>query len=257
MSADATAHTPTHLAVSQNAALRRDRDADESKAVVAETVGSACTPACTPMSRAVRIYGDLMRHVPWWALLSSGSAPVLLTGGWTVAERLQRHGYNPVTKTISVLAAYGAPGYWAMTGILIALGACYLITAVGLRVAAAAGRMALGGGGVFTIMLTLFPAPTRGGDFGHGTVVTVGFILMAFWPVLAAERNGPSAWALRPRVAVKASALMCVGAVWFLIELQRNGAAGIAERVLTFAQALWPLVVVVSCVRHQVRHKSV
>ncbi|KIF78443.1 membrane protein [Streptomyces sp. 150FB] len=198
-----------------------------------------------------------MRHVPWWALLSSGAAPILLTGGWTVAERLQRHGYDPVTKTISVLGAYGAPGYWPMTGILIALGACYLITAFGLRAAAPAGRAALGGGGVLAIMLTLFPAPARGGDFGHGTVVTVGFVLMAFWPVLAAERNGPAAWALRPRVAVRVSVLMCVGAVWFVIELQSSGAAGIAERVLTFAQSLWPFMVVASCVRHQVRQETV
>ena len=49
-----------------------------------------------------------MRLVAWWALLSSGIAPVILVGGWTAAEVLEGPDYNPVTQTISVLAA-GAP----------------------------------------------------------------------------------------------------------------------------------------------------
>lgn len=54
-------------------------------------------------------------------------------------------------------------------------------------------------------------------------------------------------WGLRPKVAVLASALMCATAVWFTVVLQTGTAPGIAERVVTFAQALWPLVVAVSC----------
>ncbi|MFI5758626.1 DUF998 domain-containing protein [Streptomyces sp. NPDC051569] len=191
-----------------------------------------------------------MRRAAQWALLSSGCAPVLLVGGWTIAQFLQGPGYDPVTQTISVLAAYGAPGYWVMTGILIALGSCYLATALGLRAAALAGRAALGCGGVAAMLLTAFPAPTRGGAFGHGAVVTVGFALLAVWPILAADRRGAAPWGLRPTVSIVASALMVAGATWFLVELQSRGAAGIAERALTFTQSLWPLLVVTSCLRH-------
>ena len=196
-----------------------------------------------------------MRLAPWWALLSAGFAPLVLVGGWTAAEILQGPGYDSVTKTISVLAAYGAPGYWVMTGTLVALGTCYLATAVGLRAAALPGRLALAGGGVASMMLTVFPAPIKGGDLGHGAVVTVGFGLMALWPILAAYRNEPGPWALKLPAAFVASGLICLCAGWFLVELQTDGAAGIAERTLTSTQSLWPLVVVVCCLSHPVREE--
>ncbi|MFJ2646242.1 DUF998 domain-containing protein [Streptomyces sp. NPDC087420] len=197
-----------------------------------------------------------MRLAPWWALLSSGSAPLLLVGGWATAEVLQGPGYDPVTQTISILAAYGAPGYWVMNAMLVTLGTCYLATARGLRAARFPGRLALAGGGVAAIALTVFPAPVRGGNFGHGTVVTIGFALMAAWPVLAAHRTGTGPWALQLPASIVASALMVLGAAWFLVELQSGGAAGVAERVLTAAQALWPLLVVTSCLHHPARESS-
>jgi hypothetical protein len=195
-------------------------------------------------------YGDLMRLVPWWALISSGSAPVLLVGGWTIAALLHGPGYDPVTQTISILSADGAAGRWVMTGAVTALGACHLATAWGLRAAALAGRVALGAGGVSAMVLALSPEPTRGGSPQHGSVVGMGFALMAVWPVLAINRTGAAPWGLRPATSIGVSALLCVGAAWFLIELHTHGAAGIAERVLTAAQNLWPFVVVASCLRY-------
>lgn len=193
-----------------------------------------------------------MRLVPWWALLSSGCAPVLLVGGWTIAALLQGPGYDPATQTISVLAADGASGQWLMTGMLIALGFCHLITSYGLRTAALAGRVALACGGVSAIALSLSPPPSSGGSLRHGSVVAIGFALLAVWPVLAADHSRAGPWALRPAPSLAASALMAVGAAWFLVELQSHGAAGVAERILTFAQSLWPFVVVTSCLRHPV-----
>ncbi|MFE9252505.1 DUF998 domain-containing protein [Streptomyces sp. NPDC007088] len=189
-----------------------------------------------------------MRRTPWWALLPAGFAPVLLIGAWTIAQVLQGPGYDPVNKTISVLASYGAPGYWLMTAALLVLGACYVATAHGLRPAALAGRAALAGGGLAAMCLTLAPAPPRGGDLGHGAVATVGFVLLAVWPALAADRRRPRApWGLRPGVSTAVTALMSLGAVLFLLSLVRGWAPGVIERVLTFAQALWPLLVVLSC----------
>ncbi|MDX6346054.1 MAG: hypothetical protein QOF84_844 [Streptomyces sp.] len=191
-----------------------------------------------------------MRLVPWWALISSGSAPVLLVSGWTIAALLHGPGYDPVTQTISVLAADGAAGRWVMTGAVTALGACHLATAWGLRAAALAGRMALGGGGLLAIVLALSPEPSSGGSLQHGSVVAMGFALMAVWPVLAVSRTGAAPWGLRPAMSIGVSALLCVCAAWFLIALQTHGAAGVAERVLTVAQNLWPFVVVASCLHH-------
>lgn len=191
-----------------------------------------------------------MRLVTWWAVVSSSSAPLLLITGWTTASVLAGSGYNPVTQTISVLAADGRSGYWVLTGTLIAQGACHLLTAWGLRAATLAGRLALAGGGVSALMLTLFPAPRSGGSLPHGSVVAVGFSLLALWPVLASDRKGGAPWGLRPVPSLAVSGLMVIGAAWFLVELASHGAAGVAERVLTTAQSLWPVVVVASCLFH-------
>ncbi|MEV7786905.1 DUF998 domain-containing protein [Streptomyces sp. NPDC088106] len=191
-----------------------------------------------------------MPIVPRWVLFSSGCAPVLLIAGWLIAASLEGAGYDPVSQTISVLAAYGAAGFWVMTGAFFALGVCHLLTAWGLRAAAVAGRVALAGGGVASVVVALIPAPSSGGSLRHGSVVLVGFVLLAVWPVLAADGGGGAPWALRPAPAFVATAVMVAGAVWFLIELQGRGAAGVAERVVTAFQSVWPFVAVASCLRH-------
>lgn len=189
-----------------------------------------------------------MRRAPWWVLLSSGGAPLLLVGAWSIAQLLQGPGYNPAADTLSVLASYGARGYWLMTGILIVLGTCYVVTAHGLREAAFPGRLALAGGGLSAMALTLVPAPLSGGALSHGVVAAIGFTLLAVWPALAATRRERAVpWGLRFKVSVVASTLMCACALWFVLELQTGKSPGVAERVVTFAQALWPLVVAVSC----------
>ncbi|MGW7197915.1 DUF998 domain-containing protein [Streptomyces chryseus] len=192
-----------------------------------------------------------MRSVPGWALLSSGCAPVVLVGGWTIAALLEGPAYDPITQTISVLGAYGAAGFWVMTGAFLGLGVCHLLTAWGLRPAALAGRVALGGGGAVALVVALLPAPSSGGSLVHGSVVAIGFTLLAVWPVMAARRGGPAPWGLRPAPSLVVTVLMCVAAGWFMIELHHRGAAGIAERLVTCMQSLWPLVVVASCLCHR------
>ncbi len=217
-------------------------------------------------------YRSPMRSVPWWVLFSSLCAPVLLVGGWSVSAELQGPDYDQATTTISVLASDGAGGYWVMTSALLALGTCYVVTACGLRPAAPAGRAALAGGGLSAMLLALFPAPSSGGSFAHGVVVAVGFSLLALWPVMAVRREGAAGrrstsgrraagrsraaeppWGLRPGPSVTAAALMWLGGAWFLLALFVLDTAGATERVLTFAQSLWPLVVVLSCVRGESR----
>ncbi|MEU9702906.1 DUF998 domain-containing protein [Streptomyces sp. NPDC047981] len=190
-----------------------------------------------------------MRPVPRWALLSSGCAPLLLAGGWVLAARLEGPGYDPATQTISVLGAYGAEGFWVMSGALLALGVCHLLTAWGLRPAAPAGRWALAAGGVAAFLVVLVPAPSSGGSLRHGSIAAAGFALLALWPVLAAHRHRAAPWALRLVPAAAATALMALGALWFLVETHREGAPGAAERLVTCMQSVWPFVVVASCLR--------
>ncbi|MFC9680379.1 DUF998 domain-containing protein [Streptomyces sp. NPDC056948] len=188
-----------------------------------------------------------MRSVPKWVLLSSGCAPVALIMGWAVAASLQGSSYDPAAQTISVLAAPGGSSYWVMTAAFIALGICHLLTAWGLRPAAPAGRAALAAGGVSALAVALFPAPSSGGSLTHGSVAVAGFIVLAVWPVLAARRGDAVPWALRPLPSLGATAVMALGAAWFLAELHQQGAPGAAERAVTTMQSVWPFAVVLSC----------
>lgn len=63
-------------------------------------------------------------------------------------------------------------------------------------------------------------------------------------------------WALRPAVCAIAVAMLTLLLAWFAAEVITGaGHAGLAERTLGVAQAVWPLVVVLSC-RHPVRAAS-
>ncbi|MFE6200392.1 DUF998 domain-containing protein [Streptomyces sp. NPDC057838] len=194
-----------------------------------------------------------MRSVPKWVLVSSGCAPVALILGWLVAASLQGSPYDPAAQTISVLAAPGASGYWVMTGAFVVLGVCHLLTAWGLRPAATPGRVALAAGGVSALAVAVVPAPSSGGSLGHGSVAAVGFTVLALWPLLAARTGDAVPWALRPVPSLGATAVMALGAAWFMIELHQHGMAGVAERAVTTVQSVWPFVVVLSCLRSAAR----
>ena len=185
-----------------------------------------------------------MKRIPWWALASAGAAPVLLAGGWTLAEARQPPGYNPVRDTISALAAYGATDRWVMTSALAGLGACYIVTAAGLRPSRRFGRVMLAGGGVATLLVAAFAQPAHGNSLAHTVAATVAFIALGAWPALAANRL--PAVPLLTRTASAAAAVVLLGlVVWFAVELH-GGQRGLAERAAAGAQALWPLAVVIT-----------
>jgi hypothetical membrane protein len=189
-----------------------------------------------------------MTFVPWWARLSSACAPLVLIGAWALSAELQPATYTAMDDSISALAAQGAAYPWLMTCALYVLGLCYLTTAIGLRTAAMPGRVVLACGGVVSIVVALSPEPTGGTSLRHLVSTGVGFTLLALFPVLAAEHRVSPVWALRRRTGYIVTGLMAAGAAWFLVELHGHGAAGLAERILTGAQAAWPFIVVVACV---------
>jgi hypothetical membrane protein len=191
----------------------------------------------------------VVRGVPWWGLVSSAAAPVLLVGGWTLAAGLQPGSFDAVTGTISSLAAVGAADRWVMTLALAGVGACHVITGLALRPAASAGRLILMSGGAAVMLVAAFPETTGGGgSLPHTFWATVGFVALTAWP-LAARRRGPWVPALlRPGACAGAAGVLLGLLVWFGTELIGGGRqVGLAERALAGAQAVWPLVVVLAC----------
>ena len=169
-----------------------------------------------------------------WVPVSAALAPLALIGGWTVAASRQPRAYDPVTDTISALAAGDATDPWVMTLALAAVGGAHVATAVGLTEAGLPARAVLGAGGVATGLVAVFAQPSA----GHFPAAAVSFVTLAGWPALSGlptRRGG--------RLAA-AGLLALVG--WLGVELARDQWVGLVERVAAGAQALWPLVVVVA-----------
>jgi hypothetical protein len=156
-----------------------------------------------------------------------------------------------VADTISSLAAVGAVDRSLMTWALAGIGACYVMTGLALRPAALAGRLILMAVGVATIAVAANPERAgHGGSLQHTLLAAIGFVVMAAWPA-AGRVHGPQVpYGLRPAVAASATAVMLGLLLWFGAELILAGhQVGLAERALAGMQALWPLVVVLTCLR--------
>ncbi len=192
-----------------------------------------------------------MRGVPWWGVVSSAAAPVLMVTGWTVAAGLQPRSYDPVAQPVSALAALGAADRWVMTLTFVVVGACDVVTGLALRPARAPGRLILMAGAVAGLLVAANPEhPGTRFPLPHMIWAAAGCAALVAWPA-GAWRRGPSVpWGLRPAVSAGAVAALLALLAWFGVELITGGGqAGLAERIFGAAQALWPLAVIVSCRR--------
>jgi len=189
-----------------------------------------------------------MRVVPWWGVVSSAAAPVVLVGGWTVAARLQQRPFDPVSEMVSEMMAVGATDRWVMTAVLLAVGICYIVTGAALRPAAGAGRLVLIAGSAAGMLVAVNPEPATGASVPHTIWAVLGFAGLAAWPAWAWRRGSPVPWGLRPGVCFAAIAVELLLLGWFVAELITGGGqVGLAELAVGVDQALWLLAVVLSC----------
>jgi hypothetical membrane protein len=195
-----------------------------------------------------------VRDVPWWGVASAAAAPVLMVAGWTAAARLQPQPVDPVSETVSALAAVGAADRWVMTLTFVVVGLCDVLTALALRPARRSGRLMLMAGAVAGMLVAANPEhPGTNFPVPHMICAAVGCAGVVGWPAGAWRRGHSVPWGLRPSVCAGAVAVLLTLAVWFGVELISYGQqAGLAERIFGAAQALWPLTVVASC-RYSVR----
>lgn len=195
-----------------------------------------------------------MKQIPPRALASATAAPVVLGGGWTLAASRQPRGYDPIRDTISALAARGAADRWIMTFALAGLGACHMVSALGLRPAERAGRSVLAAGGVATVLVASFPQPAVGNGPMHTAAASVAFGALGIWPLFAMRRT-PAGPLLKPGPSVAATVALLGLVMWFVVE-RHGDRRGLAERAAAGAQALWPLAVVVTTRRSTAKTPS-
>jgi hypothetical membrane protein len=102
-----------------------------------------------------------------WAIISAGLAPILLTGAYLIAGTLQPSSYSPMRKTISTMAGQTGTDRWVMTGGLLLVGGCYLVTAAGLFGLRSFARALLIVAGLAGIGIATSPVPASGASPQH------------------------------------------------------------------------------------------
>jgi Protein of unknown function (DUF998) len=183
-------------------------------------------------------------RVPGWAIGTALLTPVVLVGGWLVAGALQPPSYSPMRQTVSVLAGDAAADRWVMTAALLLVGSCQIATGAGLTGVGLPARMLLILTGASTLGIAATPEPATGPTARHLAFGVCCVVTTAVWPVLAASRSPGRSWIISvcggATVTVVFAGLSC----WLLIAARDGGGdLGLAERLTSAIQGLFPLVV--------------
>jgi hypothetical protein len=184
------------------------------------------------------------RTVLPWAIVSAALSPVLLTGGWLVAGALQPASYSPVRETVSVMAGYAGTDRWVMTGILLLVGGCHLVTAAGLGGIAVPARVLLLIAGLSSIGIATSPEPVVGSTSQHLAWTSLGAVIITVWPAFAAAGRGAARPLILSRRGAAAVTAVFFGLLcWLVVETQGGSDLGLAERLVSSVQTSWPFVV--------------
>jgi hypothetical membrane protein len=173
-------------------------------------------------------------------------APAILICGWTAAADLQPTPFDAVSRSISALGTVGTPYRWVIAIALLGVGICHAATGLALRAAAEPGPALLIIGGIASILIAVNPQARHGGSLPHEAFSLLGVVTMTLWPIAAIRREPDAAFGLRPGAAYAITGFTVVLLVWFTVELFHGPLLGLAERVVTADQSIWPLVVVLS-----------
>jgi hypothetical membrane protein len=190
-----------------------------------------------------------------WAVISTALTPLVMTGGWLVAEALQPPSYSPLHDSISGLAALGATDRWIVTGALFLVGACYFVTAGCLPRLRRPARIVLLIAGISSIGIAVSPQPANGSSAMHMVWTCVGAAAITIWPAFTASRAPSPPLILRARGAVTVTAVFLVLSAWLMAETQHGSALGLTERLVPGVQITWPFIVALALHRAQDRER--
>ena len=184
--------------------------------------------------------------VPWWTVVSAALSPVLATGGWIVAGAVQPASYSPVGTTISVMAGHAGTDRWIMTGALLLVGGCQLVTAAGLAGVRPPARVLLVVAGLSSIGIAVSPEPAHGSTPQHLAWTALGAVALAVWPAFVARRAPPRPLILSSYGCAVVTAVFIALLGWLVIETQGGSDLGLAERLFLSTETCWPFVVAIA-----------
>ena len=194
----------------------------------------------------------LERLAPRWAVVSAALAPVILLATAGLARVVRTRSYDPMTQSLSTLAAHGRGG-WIMTVGFAISATCEIVTAIGLRILRPIARVALAPAGCAGLAVAALP-DRLGTATPHIAAVGVAATLMAIWPMLTVSLEHEAARSRHVRWAVSVSVVIVLLVAWLYFDFVRGVRLGLSERMTVCAEQLWPLVVVLS-VRHRLRRR--
>ena len=203
----------------------------------------ASAPATEPMPADRPEFARDGRQVPSWAAGTALLAPVVLVGGWLIAGSLQPASYSPMQQTMSVLAGYAGTDRWAMTTALLVAGGCQIATGSGLTDVRFSARILLILTGLSTLGIAASPESVTGPTSRHVAFAVSCVVTTAVWPVLVARRGPAQPWVLSVGGCATVTAFFIGLSCWLLIAALGGGDLGLAERLTSAAQGLFPLVV--------------
>lgn len=189
-----------------------------------------------------------MKPIQKPALIAAIIGPIQSVLGWVLAASLWPE-YNPVTQTISDLAAPESPVKWIMSIFFILGGVLTLVISVYAKTFALPGRVALFLAALCTFGLTIFPTPLIGYSTLHRVFAISSFVLSAGWPILAMRNRKDAPWIVRPLASVAITAIQVSLALWFLSSWTDPSASsvGVWERVVAVSQSLCVTLLVLGC----------
>jgi hypothetical protein len=170
----------------------------------------------------------------------------LATGGWLVAEAVQPASYSPIGTTISVMAGHAGPDRWIMTGALLLVGGCQLVTVAGLAGLRVPARILLAVAGLSSIGIAVSPEPAHGSTPQHLAWTSLGAVALALSPAFAARRAPPPPLILTGYGCAIVTAVFVALLGWLVIETQGGSDLGLAERLFLSTETCWPFIVAIA-----------
>ena len=182
-----------------------------------------------------------MQLIGIWAVVAATLGPFQNVLGWSISGALWP-GYDPISKTISDLAADDSPVQWIQSSFFIFGSLLTLVGAWHAKALALPGRVALAVAGVAGFGYTLFPTSSDPliSDL-HVIFATIAFALFSAWPLLGMRFDKRYHWSIRAPGAIPASLVMGATTLWFLLTWLEPGQpiVGLSERVIAVMQVLW------------------
>jgi hypothetical membrane protein len=186
------------------------------------------------------------KPVAAWAVAAAVLSEVLLTGGWLTAGALQPASYSPMQQTMSDLAGQTATDPWVMTAAFFGVGGCQLVTGLGLTRVAVPARMLLLLAGLSTVGVAASPEAATGPTLRHLVFAVSCVVTTLVWPVFVIRRGPAMPQLLSFQSTVVVTAAFAALSGWLLVTTQGGSDLGMAERLTSSVQGLWPLVVAVA-----------